>query len=135
MAFEADRMANLVLTDEVVLPERDVILEERRIADRQRSRRPARRGGRRDALTATALRHADHRLGARDRAQLDREDALAFYERYYTPNNAILIVAGDVTEDEVRTLAERDLRQGAAPRRAAARVPRRGAGAARRRAP
>jgi zinc protease len=37
---------------------------------------------------------------------LTREDAIAFYDRYYTPNNAILIVAGDVTEDEVRKLAE-----------------------------
>jgi zinc protease len=36
---------------------------------------------------------------------LDREDALAFYRRFYTPNNAILVVAGDVTADEIRTLA------------------------------
>ena len=38
--------------------------------------------------------------------KLDREDALAFYRRFYTPNNAILVVAGDVTADEVRTLAD-----------------------------
>src|SRR5207253_2841226 len=37
---------------------------------------------------------------------LTREDALAFYRRFYTPNNAVLIVAGDVTADEVKTLAE-----------------------------
>jgi zinc protease len=37
--------------------------------------------------------------------QLDRENALAFYRRFYTPNNAILVVAGDVTADEVRTMA------------------------------
>ena len=38
--------------------------------------------------------------------QLDREGALEFYRRFYAPNNAILVVAGDVTADEVRTLAE-----------------------------
>jgi zinc protease len=38
--------------------------------------------------------------------QLNREDALAFYKRFYTPNNAILVVAGDVTADQVRRLAE-----------------------------
>ena len=38
--------------------------------------------------------------------KLNREDALAFYRRFYTPNNAVLVVAGDVTADEVKTLAE-----------------------------
>ena len=38
--------------------------------------------------------------------KLDREEALAFYRRFYTPNNAVLVVAGDVTADEVKTLAE-----------------------------
>jgi zinc protease len=40
-------------------------------------------------------------------AELTREDALDFYARHYEPANAILIVAGDVTPEEVRTLAER----------------------------
>ena len=43
---------------------------------------------------------------ADEMATLDRADALAFYDRYYTPNNAIVVVAGDVTEQEVRKLAE-----------------------------
>ncbi len=38
--------------------------------------------------------------------KLTRDDALAFYRRFYTPNNAILVVAGDVTADEVKTMAE-----------------------------
>ena len=39
-------------------------------------------------------------------AKLSREDALRFYKRYYAPNNAILVVAGDVTVEEVKRLAE-----------------------------
>ena len=49
--------------------------------------------------------------------KLDREDALAFYRRFYTPNNAILVVAGDVTADEVKTLAEETYGKVAARRR------------------
>ena len=61
--------------------------------------------------------------------KLTREDALEFYRRFYTPNNAILIVAGDVTADEVKTARRGDLRQGPARRRdQAARAPA-GAGA------
>ena len=37
---------------------------------------------------------------------LNREDALAYYRRFYTPENAILVVAGDVEPDEARALAE-----------------------------
>jgi zinc protease len=38
-------------------------------------------------------------------AKLSREHALAFYKRHYAPNNAILVVAGDVTPEEARRLA------------------------------
>ena len=38
--------------------------------------------------------------------KLDRDDALAFYRRFYTPNNAIVVVAGDVTPEEVKADAE-----------------------------
>jgi zinc protease len=46
---------------------------------------------------------------------LTRDDALAFYRRHYAPNNAILIVAGDITAMELKPLAEKYY--GAVPRR------------------
>ena len=58
---------------------------------------------------------------------LNRDDALAYYKRFYAPNNAILIVAGDVEPDEVKTLAEENLRQDHAQR--LAQRPRAAAGA------
>ena len=63
MEFEADRMTNLVLSDEVVAPERDVVLEERRMRTENDPVRPARRGGAGGAVPASSLWHADHRLG------------------------------------------------------------------------
>ena len=50
---------------------------------------------------------------------LDRADALAYYDRFYTPENAILVVAGDVDAEEVIGLAETDLWPDPGARRAA----------------
>lgn len=106
MAFEADRMTGLVLTDAVVTPERDVVLEERRM---RTDNSPA-------AQLSEAVQAAlfvNHPYGhpvigwEQEIRALNREEALAFYRRFYAPNNAILVVAGDVTPDEVRTLAEK----------------------------
>lgn len=106
MGFEADRMENLVLTDENVIPERKVILEER--AMRVESEPGAELS---NALSAVLyLRHpyGVPVIGWRDEMEtLSKEDAIAFYDRYYTPNNAVLVVAGDVDAAEVRTLAEK----------------------------
>jgi zinc protease len=105
MAFEADRMTGLVLTDENVLPERDVVLEEfnMRVANS-----PEARIGEQVAA-ALYLNHPYGRpvIGWRQEIEkLNREDALAFYRRFYAPNNAVVVVAGDVTGDEVKALAE-----------------------------
>src|SRR5687768_12377555 len=104
MEFEADRMTGLVLTDDVVRPELSVVLEEQnmRIANNP----AARLGQEMDA--ALYLNHPYGRpvIGWRHEIEkLDREAALAFYRRFYTPNNAILVIAGDVTVDQIRTLA------------------------------
>jgi len=105
MAMEADRMANLRLSEDDVTTERKVILEERRsrvdndpssILQEQMM----------DAL------YTKHPYGipiigwAHEVAALDRDDALGFYKRFYAPNNAILVVAGDVEPDKVKKLAE-----------------------------
>jgi len=106
MALEADRMTNLVLTDKIVLPERDVVFEERRSRiDNQ----PA-------ALLSeqvTAVQYLVHPyripvIGWPDElAALTTEDALAYYRSHYAPNNAILIVVGDITAAELKPLAEK----------------------------
>jgi zinc protease len=106
MEFEADRMTGLVLTDDVVLPELQVVLEEQntRVANN-----PAARLGEQVAA-ALYLNHPYGRpvIGWRQEIEkLNREDALDFYRRFYTPNNAVVVVAGDVDVDEVKALAEK----------------------------
>ncbi len=106
MRLDADRMANLVLSDEVVDRERAVVIEERRS---RTDNEPA-------SIFSEQLGAAQfmaHPSGIpvigweHEIRTLVKEDALAFYRRHYVPNNAILIVAGDVTAAQVRPLAER----------------------------
>jgi zinc protease len=105
MGMEADRMQNLRLTEDEVLPERDVIIEER---NQRVENSPA-------ALFReqhSAAQYLNHPYGVpiigwrHEMEALDRSRALDFYETHYAPNNAILVVAGDVTPDAVRGLAE-----------------------------
>jgi zinc protease len=105
MEMEADRMVNLRLTEKEVLTERDVILEERR------SRIENSPGSILDEQMSAAL-YQNHSYGIpvigwmHEIAQLSPEDALSFYKYHYAPNNAILVVAGDVTATDVKKLAE-----------------------------
>ena len=105
MEMEADRMRNLRLTEEDVTTERQVILEER--AQRTDSD-PG-------TLLMEQMRAAQYLnspygvpvIGWRhEMADLSREDALSYYKRFYAPNNATLVIAGDVTPDKVKVLAE-----------------------------
>jgi zinc protease len=106
MELEADRMRNLRLTSGIVATERKVILEERRS---RIDNDPA-------SLLYEKLQAAlygRHPYGIptigweREMRGLMREDALSFYKAYYAPNNAILVVAGDVTGTGVLALAKR----------------------------
>ena len=106
MKLESDRMRNLVLDDHNVETERAVVMEERRS---RTDNNPA-------ALLSESMdaalfeNHPYHRpiIGwAQEIATLNRQDALDFYGRWYAPNNAILVVAGDVTAAQVKELAEK----------------------------
>ena len=105
MELEADRMVNLRLVEEEVKTERDVILAERR----------SNIDGNPLSLLSEqmlAALYQNHPYGRpsigfeHEMAKLSRQDAIDFYKRYYAPNNAVLVVAGDVTPEEVRGLAQ-----------------------------
>ncbi|MCZ8152907.1 MAG: pitrilysin family protein [Rhodobacteraceae bacterium] len=106
MQIEADRMTGLAIAPDQVDTERSVILEER---NQRTDTSPG-------ALLSEQMRAAQYLnhpyglpiIGWRHEMEgLTREDALDFYRRHYAPNNAILVVAGDVTPEEVRALAEK----------------------------
>ncbi|WP_114009959.1 M16 family metallopeptidase [Cohaesibacter intestini] len=105
MELEADRMINLELRKEQVEPELQVILEER--ASRIDNNPAAQLG---EALGAALYRNHPYGIPIigweHEMKGLNREIALDFYKKFYTPNNAILIVAGDVTPDAVKALAK-----------------------------
>ena len=105
MEFEADRMTGLVLTDAVVLPERNVILEEQnqRVANNPR----ARLGEQIDAALFLNHPYGKPVIGWRhEMEQLSRDDAIGFYRRFYGPNGAVVVIAGDVEPEAARKLAE-----------------------------
>lgn len=106
MKMEADRMVNLNTSDENILTERDVIIEERK--------------ERTDNNPSAILREevnsalfANHPYGIpvigwmNEIENLSPDDTRAFYKRWYAPNNAILVVSGDITMDELKPLAEK----------------------------
>jgi zinc protease len=106
MEMEADRMANLRIDLSDWLPERDVILEERGQVLESRPER----------VFAEQMRAAlfqNHPYGIpiigwrHEMEILDDVAAKDFYDAHYAPNNAVLVVAGDVDADEVRAMAER----------------------------
>src|SRR5262249_8059401 len=105
MEFEADRMTGLQLTHEVGLPERNVIIQEQnqRVVNSRRAR-----------LTeqVDAALYLNHPYGKpvsgwrHEMEELSRDDAIGFYRRFYAPNNAVVVIAGDVGPTQARALAE-----------------------------
>jgi zinc protease len=106
MKLESERMTGLVLSDAVVLPERDVIVEERHTRiDNVPSALL-----REQVDAALFLNHPYHNpvIGwEHEMRGLTTQDALDFYRSWYAPNNAVLVVGGDVGLEEVRALAEK----------------------------
>lgn len=105
MALEADRMANLALLPKDVESEREVILEERRT---RTDNDPSSQFG--EQITAATYLAYPYRIPVigweNEMRRLSHDDAIAFYRTWYAPNNAVLVVAGDVTAAEVRSMAE-----------------------------
>lgn len=105
MSMEADRMANLRLSEDDIVTERDVILEER-------NQRTDSNPGALFSEQRTAAQFMNHRYGIpiigwrHEMETLSLEDAQSFYDTYYAPNNAVLVVAGDVLPDDVKALAD-----------------------------
>jgi zinc protease len=106
MKMEADRMRNIRLTEEDIVTERDVILEER-------SQRTDSDPGSLFGEQRRAAQHLNHPYGIpvigwrHEMEELSMEDALDFYKTYYAPNAAVLVVAGDVDAAEVELLAKK----------------------------
>ena len=105
MTMESDRMVNIRLGEEEILTERDVIIEER-------NQRVENNPGALFREQLNASQYLNHRYGIpiigwrHEMEALGLDDALEYYGTYYAPNNAILIVAGDVNPEEVKALAE-----------------------------
>ncbi|MEO0810352.1 MAG: pitrilysin family protein [Pseudomonadota bacterium] len=104
MRMEADRMTNLKLDDKEVLTERNVVLEERRSRVENDPNSIL-------AEQMNATLYLSHPYNTpiigwmHEVSQLTRKHAMDFYKNFYAPNNAILVVAGDVTSAEVMQLA------------------------------
>jgi zinc protease len=105
MEFEADRMTGLQLSDEVVLPERDVILEEQN--QRVANNPVARLGEQIDAALFLNSPYGRPVIGWRQEMEgLTRDDAIGFYRRFYGPNDAVVVIAGDVDAQAALKLAQ-----------------------------
>lgn len=105
MHLEAERIQHLDLRDAAVESERDVVLAERR----QHVDNDPEAELYEQAAAALHLSHPYGRpvIGWADEIRrIGRLDAESYYRRHFVPNNAILIVAGDVSADEVRAMAE-----------------------------
>lgn len=106
MTMESDRMTGLRLSVDDIATERDVVIEER-------NQRTENSPGSLFREQMQAAQYMNHGYGVpiigwmHEIAQLNLDDAVDFYKLHYAPNNAILVVAGDVTPDQVRELAEK----------------------------
>jgi zinc protease len=105
MEMEADRMVNLVLSENAVATERKVILEERSSVIDSNPQRLFM-----EEMYSNLFRNHPYKtpiIGWRHEMEtLSKQDALDFYKRFYAPNNAILVISGDVEAEEAIKLAE-----------------------------
>ena len=106
MKLEADRLVNNQWPDTEFVKELEVVKEERRMRTEDDPRALLH-----EALMATALNASPYRRPIvgwmSDLDAMTAQDARDFYKRWYTPANAVVLVAGDVDPDRVRALAEK----------------------------
>ena len=104
--LEADRMANLIISDELFAKELQVVMEERRLRTDDQAQAIVY-----ERLMATAYQAHPYRrpiIGWMDDLKnMTGQDARDWYTRWYVPNNATLVVAGDIKADDVLELAKR----------------------------
>ena len=104
--LEADRMANLVLSQEEFAKEIRVVMEERRLRTEDQAQALVY-----EQLMAAALDSHPYRTPTigwmSDLESMRVEDAREWYRRWYAPNNALVVVVGDVEAKEVFALADR----------------------------
>lgn len=100
IALESDRMQNLVLTPKAVLSERDVVMEERRLRYEDDPQNLLYM-----EVLATAFKNHPYRwpvIGWQsDLKTLNPADLVSYYRTFYVPNNAVVIVVGDVKTGDV----------------------------------
>ncbi|MBI5409808.1 MAG: insulinase family protein, partial [Nitrospirae bacterium] len=96
--LEADRMRNLIMDPKETLAERDVVMEERRMRYEDDPQRTVY-----EEVVSTAFKNTPYRWPVigwmQDLKKMTREDLYAYYRKYYVPNNAMIIVAGNVDAD------------------------------------
>jgi len=106
MRLESDRMANLVISDDLFAKEMQVVMEERRLRTDDQPQSVVY-----ERLMAVAYQENPYRrpvIGWMDDLQhMTAQDARDWYARWYAPNNATLVVAGDVKADDVIAMARR----------------------------
>ncbi|MEK7207807.1 MAG: pitrilysin family protein [Pseudomonadota bacterium] len=104
--LEADRMHNLILADEEFRKEIKVVMEERRLRTEDQ---PEALVGEKFMATAYAVHNYKNPVigWMPDLEKMTVEDVRTWYRRWYTPDNAILVVVGDVKPDEVFALAKK----------------------------
>jgi zinc protease len=98
--IESDRMQNLILDPQETLSERNVVMEERRLRYEDVPQNALF-----EQVVATAFNVHPYRRPVigwmSDLANIEREDLFRHYRRYYSPDNAFIVVAGDVSTEEI----------------------------------
>ncbi|PTN12476.1 M16 family metallopeptidase [Nitrosomonas aestuarii] len=106
MELESDRMHNLRLTEEAYSMEINVVMEERRLRTDDQARSLLF-----EKMMATAYQSHPYRRPVigwmNDLEHMRVEDAQEWYDRWYAPNNAILVIVGDISADAVIALAQK----------------------------